>query len=136
MHILFQLMMLQLNGTSIISKNVESLTSIGFYGFAYVTSTVDLVIPNTTNTLTVGNYAFQGCTGLTSLTIGKNCKLLYNVFDGISSKITSVSFAGSSTELINSAKTWNSTWYKTSSISSLETEGSQAFDVTTLTYAS
>ena len=125
-----------LNYQTIITNNAEIMTNISEYAFASVLSAVDLVIPNTTKSLSIGNYAFSGCTGLTSLTIGKNCILGSNVFDSLSSKVTNVTFTGSSAELIALAKTWKSTWYKTSSISSIESESGQSFDVTTMTYAS
>ena len=47
-----------------------SVTSIGAYAFDYCTGLTSVTIPNSVTN--IGNYAFRGCTGLTTVTIPKS----------------------------------------------------------------
>jgi hypothetical protein len=53
--------------TSVIFANDNSVTSIGDYAFQSCTALTTITIPNSVTS--IGAYAFNGCTGLTSVTI-------------------------------------------------------------------
>ena len=58
-----------------------SVTSIGSYAFEWCTRLTSISIPNTVTS--IGNYAFSGCTGLTSVTIPNSVTSIgSSAFDG------------------------------------------------------
>ena len=59
---------LYLNGEKIVNLVIpDSVTSIGNYAFSGCTGLTSITIPDSVTS--IGNYAFSGCTGLTSITI-------------------------------------------------------------------
>ena len=90
------------NNTSITSIEIpNSVTSIGDYAFEYCSGLTSITIPNSVTSL--GNYAFSGCSGLTSIEIPNSVTSIGNgAFYGCSG-LTSVTIPNSVTSIGESA---------------------------------
>ncbi len=78
-----------------------SVTSIGEIAFRGCTGLTSITIPN--NVTSIGNYAFLGCTGLTSITIPNSVTSIgHNAFSGCNG-LTSVEIGNSVTSIGNHA---------------------------------
>ncbi len=87
------------------------ITSIGNYAFDDCTSLTSVTIPNSVTS--IGNYAFNGCKSLTSITIPDNVTSIESsAFSGCSS-LTSVTIPNSVTEIGSDA------FYRCTSLSSI-----------------
>jgi len=80
--------------TSVIFANDNSVTSIGGYAFQGCTSLSSITMPNSVTS--IGSYAFSGCTGLTTLTIPNGVTTFgQKTFQNCTS-LTSITFAPTS----------------------------------------
>jgi hypothetical protein len=80
--------------TSVIFANDNSVTSIGSYAFNQCSSLTSLIIPNSVTS--IGDYAFTGCTALTTITIPNSVTSIgQKAFQNCSS-LTSFTFAPTS----------------------------------------
>ena len=91
------------SGEVVIPESVEhegsaySVTSIGDYAFQYCSGLTSVTIPNSVTS--IGRSAFSGCKGLTSVTIGNSVTSIgKNAFDGCSG-LTSVTIPNSVTSI-------------------------------------
>ena len=93
---------LYLNGEEVKDLVIpEEVTSIGNYAFEYCTSLTSITIPNCVTS--IGNSAFEYCTSLTSVTIGNSVTSIgYYAFEYCTS-LTSVTIPNSVTSINNSA---------------------------------
>ena len=85
----------------------NSVTSIGSGAFEGCTGLKSITIPNSVTS--IGSYAFNNCTGLTSVTVGSGLKYIGNIFSGCNS-ITNLKVAGG-VEKIESGIFDNTPWY-------------------------
>ena len=80
--------------TSVIFANNNSVTSIGNYAFYGCTSLTSITIPNSVTSM--GDYAFQGCSSLSTATIGSGVTIIgYYAFQGCAN-LASVTFTPTS----------------------------------------
>ena len=75
----------------------EGLTSIGNYAFQACSGLTSVTIPNSVTS--IGNYAFSGCTGLTSVTIPNGVTSIGNYAFSVCSALTSVTIGSSVTSI-------------------------------------
>lgn len=79
--------------TGLTSVNLSNVTSIGDYAFNSCTG-----LTSVTTKASIGSYAFQGCTGLTSVTMTSGTTIGNNAFDGCYS-LTSVTMPNTLTSI-------------------------------------
>ena len=75
----------------------NSVTSIGNLAFSGCTGLTSVTIPNSVTS--IGNFAFSGCTGLTSVTIPNSVTSIGGVAFGSCSSLTSVTIGNSVTSI-------------------------------------
>ena len=104
----------------------ESVTSIGNYAFEDCSSLTSIEIPNSVTS--IGNYAFRDCSSLTSITIPNSVTSIgYCAFDGCSS-LTSVTIGNGVTSISGSAFYGCCSLTSVTIGSSVESIGSYAFE--------
>ena len=79
----------------------NSVTSIGEWAFEYCSGLTSVTIPNSVTS--IGDYAFRGCSGLTSVTIGNSVTSIGDWAFGYCSALTSVTIPNSVTSIGSSA---------------------------------
>ena len=86
----------------------DGVTSIGDYAFEYCSSLTSITIPN--SVMSIGEYAFRGCSGLTSLTIPNSVTSIGDFAFYKCSGLTSVTIPNSVTSIEGGAF-YGTKWY-------------------------
>ena len=104
----------------------SSVTSIGFYAFNGCTGLTSITIPNSVTS--IWNSAFSGCSGLTSITIGSGVTSIGSFAFDHCSGLTSISIPNSVTSIGNSAFSYCSSLTNITIGSGVKKIGSNAFN--------
>ncbi|MCR4736917.1 MAG: leucine-rich repeat protein, partial [Bacteroidales bacterium] len=102
-----------------------SVTSIGDYAFDYCTSLTSITIPNSVTS--IGNYAFWGCSSLTSITIPNSVTSIGDYAFSHCSSLTSITIPNSVTSIGNYAFYICSSLTSITIPNSVDSIGSHAF---------